>query len=109
MILSEHLTSCNEPSFEECGKVLGSSWKNLMEKAKMIQGEFEMDNRKLVELINGLSRFEGVVAEEYLTVLSLKIMKLMIKESGFNIKPYKMILEPIVGDEKRHEWIFELL
>lgn len=109
MILSEHLTGCNKPSFEECGKVLGNSWKNLMEKAKTIQGEFEIDNRKLAELINGLSRFEGVVAEEYLTVLSLKTIELIAKESGFNIELYKMIFEWIVEDEKRHERILELL
>ncbi|MEM2286477.1 MAG: hypothetical protein QXS51_01660 [Thermoproteota archaeon] len=109
MVLSEHLTSCNKPSFEECEKVLGSSWRNLMEKAKMIQEEFEIDNRKLVELIDGLVRFEGVVAEEYLTVLSMKTIELMAKESELNIEPYKIIFEWIVEDEKRHEQILKLI
>ncbi|MEM2940044.1 MAG: hypothetical protein QW304_00615 [Thermoproteota archaeon] len=62
----------DKPSFEEFEKVSGGSWKNLMEKTRIIQGGVELDNRKLVELIDGLVRFEGVVAEEYLTVLSVK-------------------------------------
>jgi len=80
-----------------------------MEKAKMIQEEFEIDNRKLVELIDGLVRFEGVVAEEYLTVLSMKTIELMAKESELNIEPYKIIFEWIVEDEKRHEQILKLI
>lgn len=107
--LSGYLTNVDKSVFEDCEKVLGSLWRNTAENSRRIWGESEISNQELLKLIDDLEKFEGFVAEEYLTVLNVKTIELMARETGLNIEPYRMIFEWIIEDEKRHEQILKMV
>lgn len=106
--LSGHPVISGKSDFEDCEKALGSLWRNIMENSKMMR-ETETNNHRLLKLIDSLEKFEGFVAEEYLTVLNVKTIELMTRETGLNIEPYGMIFEWIIEDEKRHEQILKMI
>lgn len=60
---------------------------------------------KLASLIDKMINFESFVGEEYLTVLQLKTLELVAKESEIDLTGAKKILEWIIEDEERHEII----
>ncbi|MEM2946520.1 MAG: hypothetical protein QXI87_09290 [Thermoproteota archaeon] len=107
--LSGHPVTSGKSVFEDCEKALGSLWTSIMENSKKMREEGETNNQRLLKLIDGLEKFEGIVAEEYLTVLNVKTIELMARETGLNIEPYRMIFEWIIEDEKRHEQILKML
>ncbi len=107
--LSGYLTNVDRSVFEDCEKVLGSLWRNITEHSRSIRGESEIGNQELLKLIDGLEKFEGFVAEEYLSVLNVKTIELMARETGLPIEPYRMIFEWMVEDEKRHEQILKII
>jgi len=107
--LSGYPASIGKCGFEDCEKVLGSLWRNITEYSRRILEEGEINNRELLKLIDGLEKFEGFVAEEYMTVLNVKTIELMARETGLNIEPYGMIFEWVIEDEKRHEQILKVI
>ncbi|MEM2930924.1 MAG: hypothetical protein QW797_08725 [Thermoproteota archaeon] len=107
--LSGYPIGSGKCGFEDCEKVLGSLWRNITEYSRRIREESEINNRGLLKLIDGLEKFEGFVAEEYLTVLNVKTIELMAREIGLNMEPYGMIFEWIIEDEKRHEQILKVI
>ncbi|MCX8183424.1 MAG: hypothetical protein N3F08_03280 [Crenarchaeota archaeon] len=107
--LSGYPLSFDKSCFEDCEKVLGGLWKNITENSKKIQEKSEINNHELLKLIDGLEKFEGFVAEEYLTALNIKTIELMTLETGLNLEPYRMIFEWIIEDEKRHGQILKTI
>jgi hypothetical protein len=107
--LSGYPVNVGKCGFENCEKVLGSLWRNITEYSSRILQESEINKHGLLKLIDGLEKFEGFVAEEYMMVLNVKTIEHMARETGLNIEPYEMIFEWIIEDEKRHEQILKVI
>ncbi|MBS7647986.1 MAG: hypothetical protein QXG39_06200 [Candidatus Aenigmatarchaeota archaeon] len=95
--------------FEQCEQVWGETWKNLVVDAEKFLSKRRISHEELVSLINGLMKLESFAAEEYLTVLHVKLIELMAEERKIDLEPFKAVLEWIVEDEKRHEQILRMI
>ncbi|MEM3713997.1 MAG: hypothetical protein QXF82_03505 [Nitrososphaeria archaeon] len=95
--------------FDQCEKVWGETWKNLVVYAEKFLSKRRIGHEELVSLINGLMKLENFAAEEYLTVLHVKLIELMAEERKIDLEPFKAVLEWIVEDEKRHEQILGMI
>jgi hypothetical protein len=58
---------------------------------------------ELASLIKGLMSLKYFVAEEYLAVMYVKLVELMADEAKLNLENFRVPLEWIVEDEKRHK------
>ncbi|MEM4530023.1 MAG: hypothetical protein QXQ52_05835, partial [Candidatus Methanomethylicaceae archaeon] len=68
-----------------------------------------ISHHDLASVIEGLERIEGFAAEEYLTILQIRLVELMAESLKLNINYLKTLLEWIVEDEKRHESILKII
>lgn len=96
-------------NFKECGEVWGGKWKTIMADAEKFIGKTKISSEELISLINGLERLEGVVAEEYLTIMHIMMIELIAEERKIDLDYCKKILEWIIEDEKRHEQIIKYI
>jgi len=62
-----------------------------------------------VSLIKGLMKLESFAAEEYLTVMHVKLIELMADEARVDLENFRTLLEWIIEDEKRHEQILRMV
>ncbi len=95
--------------FESCEQVWGEAWKILTVDAEKFLDKREISREELASLINGLTTLESFAAEEYLTVLHVKLVELMAEEMKTGLDQFKVVLEWIVEDEERHEQILKMI
>lgn len=96
-------------SLRECEDVLGKIWSTVTREMEEILKKKEMKSEDLLSVINGLERIEGLAAEEYLTVLQIRLFELTIDELKIDTGYLKSIFEWIIEDEKRHESILRMI
>ena len=60
-------------------------------------------------MIKGLMKLESFAAEEYLTVMHVKLIELMADEARVDLENFRTLLEWIIEDEKRHEQILRMV
>jgi len=54
-------------------------------------------------------KLESFAAEEYLTVLHVKLIELMADEAKIDLENFRVLLEWIIEREKRHEQILKMM
>lgn len=106
--LSAQLTE-REVSLEECTKLLGEKWRNVVEDAKTYPLKKEITLTELRSMIEDLEGCERYVGEEFLTILYTKVIQLLAEEEEVDLNEYKSFLEWIIEDEKRHTQILEII
>ncbi|MBC7112660.1 MAG: hypothetical protein H5T34_01340 [Candidatus Methanomethyliales bacterium] len=106
-LLSEWLGASVGPSFEECGEVWGKKWSDVMYDAELLLSKSKITSEEISSLISNLERLEGAVAEEYLTIMHIRLVEIMAEEEKIDLKYCKEILEFIVEDENKHERILK--
>lgn len=101
--LSQNIAK-TESTTEQCEIILGKAWKNAVTQAhrEMLKKE-KITDQELASLIDKMINLESFLGEEYLTILQLKTLELVAKDSEIDLTGTKKILEWIVEDEKRHE------
>jgi rubrerythrin len=93
-----------EVNAEECEGIWGETWKTLVANAiQELSQKDKITNKDLASHIDAMGSLENYLAEEYLTALHTKTVKLIARQFGIDLRNYKTILEWIVEDEKRHE------
>ncbi|MCX8181605.1 MAG: hypothetical protein N3D12_00640 [Candidatus Methanomethyliaceae archaeon] len=107
--LSKWLNPDIELSYEECAEVWGEKWKVVMEHAEVFQEKGKINHEELSSLIDGLEKLEGMVAEEYLTIMHIRLIQLMAEDRKIDLDYFKKILEWIIEDENRHEQILKTI
>ncbi len=105
--LSEWLTASVGSSFEECGKVWGKKWSDVMSDAERLLSKSKISSEETSLLIDSLERLEGAVAEEYLNVMHIRLIEIMAEEQKIDLKYCKEMLEWIIEDENKHERILK--
>ncbi|MCS7113817.1 MAG: hypothetical protein N0A00_00135 [Candidatus Bathyarchaeota archaeon] len=95
--------------FEICEQVWGETWKTIVVDAENFLSKREMRSGDLVLLISGLMKIESFVAEEYLTMLHVKLVELMAEGRKTDLGHFKKVLEWIAEDEKRHQEILNII
>jgi len=108
-MVGEWLYGSVEVCFEECEEVWGENWKTLMAEAEKFLDKSEISHGELASLIKGLMKLEGFAAEEYLTVMHVKLIGLMADEAKIDLENFRVLLEWIIEDEKRHEQILRII
>jgi len=108
-MVGEWLYGSVEVCFEDCGEVWGETWKTLMTDAEKFLNKSAISSMELVSLIKGLMKLESFVAEEYLTVMHVKLVELMADEAKLDLENFRTLLEWIIDDEKRHEQILKMI
>lgn len=108
-LMAEVLSDKVEVCFDECVEIWGETWLTLMKDAENLLSKSEIRPDDIHSLIGGLERLERFAAEEYLTVLHVKIIELMADEKKVNLGYLKMILEWIIEDEEKHRRILKLI
>ena len=108
-MFGEWLSGSVEVCLEECGEVWGETWKTLMADAEKHLGKSKISREELASLVKGLMKLESFVAEEYLTVMHVKLIELMADEAKIDLENFRMLLEWIIEDEKRHEQILRMI
>jgi hypothetical protein len=108
-MVGEWLSGIVEVYFEDCGEVWGETWKTLMTDAEKFLNRSAISSMELVSLIKGLMKLESFVAEEYLTVMHVKLVELMADEAKLDLENFRTLLEWIIEDEKRHEQILRMI
>lgn len=107
--VGEWLSGSFEVCFSECEKVWGETWKALIADAEKFLKRSKIGADELSSLISGLMKLENFAAEEYLTVMHIRLIKLIANEAKMGINSFKTILEWIIEDEKRHEQILKMI
>ena len=107
--ISRWLATDVDSDFEACAEVWGEKWRSLVNDTKRVQRKEKIRPEELGAMIDDLERFEGLVAEEYLTVLHVKLVEVIAKERGIDLSHCKNILEWIIEDEKKHEQILKMI
>jgi len=108
-LVGERLSGGMEVCFEECGEVWGETWKTFMADAEKFLSKSAISSMELVSLIKGLMNLESFAAEEYLTVLHVKLIELMADEAKVDLEKFRALLGWIIEDEKRHEQILRMI
>jgi len=98
-----------EVPFEVCGEICGEYWKTLIVDAEKFLDKREISVGELSALIRGLMNLERFVAEEYLTIIYVRLAELMVDESGIGLENLRVMLKWIVEDEERHRQILEII
>ncbi|MCX8191555.1 MAG: hypothetical protein RMJ31_06340 [Nitrososphaerota archaeon] len=98
-------------SFEagDCGKVWGEAWKIITVDAEKFMNRREISSEELIQLIDRLMNLENFAAEEYLTILHARLIKSIAEEKKVDLGHFKLFLEWIVEDEKKHTQILEII
>lgn len=103
-MLSGNINIC----LDECVKVYGEAWLFLIKDAEKILSRSEISVNDLYTLIQGLESIESFAAEEYLTVLHVKLIELIADEEK-DFVHYKTILEWIIKEEEEHKQILKII
>ncbi|RLI35872.1 hypothetical protein DRO66_06755 [Candidatus Bathyarchaeota archaeon] len=102
-----------EEKIDDCERELVVVWKTVVSLSKEISNEENMDDEKLLSLVNNLTDFENVIGEEYLTLVQLKSLEFIAKDmpkiNGIDLEILKIILEQILEDEEHHTEILLLV
>jgi len=80
-----------------------------MANAKGHLGKSEISCGELASLIKGLMKLKSFVAEEYLTMMHVKLIELMADEAKIDFENFRMLLGWIIENEKRHEQILRMI
>jgi rubrerythrin len=95
----------------DCKERVGDLWKTVTDFYEEISKEEKLDKKELLSLANSLTNFEGVIGEEYVTIIQLRILEFTAKETPkiFSVESLKEIFERIVKDEERHSEILTMV
>jgi len=100
----------NRTDYEECGTILGAAWAHIVEEARRYAArEDAVTLSELRKILRDFENYEGYAGEEYLTILYAELIKLLANELGLDLQKYKVILEWIIEDEKRHSELLTLI
>lgn len=106
-------TAYLERKVDDCEIELGVVWKTVVSLSKEISNEENMEDEKLLSLVNKLTDFENVIGEEYLTLVQLKSLEFIARDmpkiNGIDLDILKIILEKILEDEEHHTEILLLV
>ena len=106
-------TANMEEKVDDCERELGVVWKTVVSLSKEISNEENMEDEKLLSLVNKLTDFENVIGEEYLTLVQLKSLEFIARDmpkiNGIDLDILKIILEKILEDEEHHTEILLLV
>ncbi|MEM3039522.1 MAG: ferritin family protein [Candidatus Methanomethylicaceae archaeon] len=94
---------------KKCAELWGEKWKSVMDEAETLQKKSNINPEELSSLIEGLEKLEGMVAEEYLTAMHIRLIELIAKDKKVDLNHCKQILEWIIEDENRHERILKTI
>ncbi|MGB9853549.1 MAG: hypothetical protein ACPLRY_01895 [Candidatus Bathyarchaeales archaeon] len=108
-VASEMLSGGIDVPVEACEKVWGETWKTLVVDAERFLAKREIGAEEIASLINGLMKLESFAAEEYLTVMHVKLVESMADESKIDLENLRAVFEWIIEDEKRHEQILKMI
>jgi rubrerythrin len=95
---------------EDCEGIWGEVWKALIEDSiRELSQKNKITNREFASHIDAMKKLESYFAEEYLTTLHARTIKLIAQQHHIDLSSYTTILEWIVEDEKRHEQILTMI
>jgi rubrerythrin len=95
---------------EDCEGIWGEVWKALIEDSiRELSQKNKITNREFASHIDAMKKLESYFAEEYLTTLHTRTIKLIAQQHHIDLGSYTTILEWIVEDEKRHEQILIMI
>ncbi|MCX8151234.1 MAG: hypothetical protein N3D85_07015 [Candidatus Bathyarchaeota archaeon] len=101
-----HLSMCLSKtpiSAEECPKLVGKAWENVVALAKDdSRKKAKLTDEALYSQINEMISLENTMSEEYLATLHLKLLQFQIGESQIDCLVIQKLIEYIVEDEARH-------
>lgn len=93
-----------EVKAEDCERTWGEVWKTLFtDSMRELFKKDKITNKELASHIDAMKNLESYFAEEYLTTLHTRTIKLIAQHYHIDLGSYNTILEWIVEDEKRHE------
>lgn len=91
---------------DDCEQVWGKAWKDqTMQSMEELTKKETITNEDLTPLIGEMKNLEGVIGENYLTILHVGVLKLVAQQYHIDLGSFNTILEWIVEDEERHETI----
>jgi len=107
----QSLSTCISKSFEskeECPKIQGKAWENVVAFAKKESiKQTPLTDEEICSQINEMILLENTMSEEYLTTLHLKLLKFQMDENQTNIMMVQKLVDFIVEDEARHKAILD--
>jgi anion-transporting ArsA/GET3 family ATPase len=93
-----------EVNAKDCEETWGEVWKTLiLDSIKELSQKDNITNEELASHIDAMKNLENYFAEEYLTTLHIKTVKLIAQQYDMDLCDYNTIIEWIAEDEKRHE------
>lgn len=104
-LFSHSLSVCTK----DCVKIWGETWLATIKEAEEICKKSDIDPTDLKSLIGGLERIEGLAAEEYLTIIHVKLIGLMARDQSIKLNLLQTMLNWIVEDEEKHKRILKII
>jgi rubrerythrin len=93
-----------EVNAEDCERTWGKVWKALVtDSIQELSETNKVTNKELASRIDAMKNLESYFAEEYLTTLHTRTVKLIAQQQDIDLGNCNTVLEWIVEDEKRHE------
>jgi hypothetical protein len=93
-------TAYLERKVDDCEIELGVVWKTVVSLSKKISNEENLDDKKLLSLINKLTDFENIIGEEYATLVQLKSLEIIAEEmpkiDRIDLSILKVVFEKII-------------
>lgn len=95
---------------EDYERTWGKVWKALVtDSMQELSQKDKITNKDLASHIDAMKNLENHLAEEYLTTLHTKTVKLIAQQHDIDLGNCNTILEWIAEDEKRHEQILTMI
>jgi rubrerythrin len=108
--LNAQLANRTDQSYGDCRTFLGEVWAHIVEEARRYATrEGEVTLSELNKILQDFENYEGYASEEYLTILYAEVIKLLAKEYHLDLQEYKIILEWIIEDERRHNKLLSFI
>lgn len=106
-LVSECIAKVDVNEFD-CGKLLGASWKNIVDFAKAELNSVSRES-DLLKLIKGMVALESFLGEEYMTSAHLVLTVMAAEEIGLTLSMIKNAINWIIEDEERHVKIIQTI
>jgi len=93
-----------EVNAKDCERTWGEVWKTLItDSTQEFSQKSKITKKELVSYIDAMKNLESYFAEEYLTTLHTRTIKLIAQHHHIDLCNYNTILEWIAEDEERHK------
>ncbi|MCS7098644.1 MAG: hypothetical protein NZ922_06670 [Candidatus Methanomethyliaceae archaeon] len=92
-----------------CEEFMGKAWKDVISHAERFLEKSEISKEEILSIINNLEKLENFASEEYLMLISARLIDQVSDDSIIDQENYKCFIEWVMEDENKHKKILMMI